>query len=111
MRFTLTLATCLVLVACARTPPGCDARALRALDAEIAATERALATGQRFEPARDGETRLRLCAWPKAPVLFCTERVQTPQSARHVPVDVASEQVRLTDLRARRGALATSCTG
>lgn len=111
MRLIAGLTALATLASCAATPPGCDGRALRALDADIAATERALATGRRFEPEQDGRTRLRLCAWPREAVLFCTERVQDARNARTVPIDPAAEEIRLADLRARRAALAPSCGG
>ena len=98
----------LLLAACASPQQGCERAAsaeLRALDAQIAETEEALARGYRIRPAQEGITRLRLCAWPREPVLFCTERVQSPQSQRREAIDRAQETARLQELRDQRAAI------
>lgn len=98
----------LLLAACASPQQRCERAAsaeLRALDATIAETEEALARGYRIQPAQEGITRLRLCAWPREPVLFCTEQVQTPQAQRRAAIDRAQETARLQELRSQRAAL------
>lgn len=90
----------LLLTACASPQERCERAAtaeLRALDAQIAETEDALARGYRTLPAQDGVTRLRLCAWPREPVLFCTERVQTPRAQRREAIDHTQETARLQE--------------
>lgn len=102
------VAVAVLVSACASPQDRCVQAAgaeLRSLDTEIAQTEQALARGYRVLPAQDGVTKLRLCAWPREPVLFCTERVQTPRAQSRQMIDPAKENVRLQQLRAQRAAL------
>ncbi len=106
-RTGLVLALCLIVTGCSTPPDGCtraDLTQLRDLDARIAATERDIARGYRIEPAQAAETRLRLCAWPKEPVLFCTETVQTARSETRVPIDPVQSTRDLAALRSERSA-------
>lgn len=96
------------LSACASPQLACEraARAeLEALDARIAETEAAIARGYRIVPEQQGETRLSLCAWPREPVLFCTEPLQQPRSRQRERVDPVTEQRVLEVLREERNRL------
>ena len=93
-----------LLAACSTPQSPClrNAQAdLRALDQDIAETERALALGYRMTEAAEPRTTLHICAWPREPVLFCTRH--TPgESAQRKPVERAAEEARLDKLRAQR---------
>lgn len=78
---------------------------LRAIDEQIADVETALEQGFRVLPAQEGVTRLRLCAWPREPVLFCTESIQRPRSESREAIDRQAEQARLQQLRRTRAEL------
>ncbi len=77
---------------------------LRALDAQIAESEEALARGFRVTQATEPRTVLNICAWPREPVLFCT--THTPgQRATRTNVLPAAEEARLAELRRERARL------
>ncbi|MGP9791550.1 hypothetical protein [Roseinatronobacter sp. NSM] len=102
-----------LLVACATPQDRCIRAAqadLRDLDAQIADVESALAQGYRVIPAQEGLTRISLCAWPREPVLFCTQSVQRPRSEAREAIDRQAEQTRLQDLRQRRAELVVQTT-
>lgn len=97
----------LVLAACAPDPRcgGREQTALVALDREIAALERDIARGYRIEPAQDPQTRLSICAWPREPVLFCTEPIQPARSERRIALDPTSAEAERRSLNLRRAEL------
>ncbi|TVP73434.1 MAG: hypothetical protein EA339_03145 [Rhodobacteraceae bacterium] len=77
---------------------------LRALDAQIAESEQALARGFRVTLATEPRTVLNICAWPREPVLFCT--THTPgQRATRINVLPVAEEARLAELRRERARL------
>jgi hypothetical protein len=90
------------LVGCAAPDARCGKTAAAALDARIAQLERDIARGYRVEPAQDPETVLRLCNWPKEPVLFCTDSVRPAQSARRVAISPEQGARELVELQAQR---------
>lgn len=97
------------LSACSTPQTLCERSAatdLRALDTRIATAERDMARGYRIIPAQTPETRLRLCAWPVEPVLFCTEKLRDAAPEKRVAVDIAAATQELDDLRKERAALA-----
>lgn len=102
----LLLALPLVLAACAPglRCAGPEQAALRALDGQIATREADLARGYVIVPAQAAQTRVHICAWPREPVLFCTEPVQRAQSERRVAVDPVATQAELRALRLERAA-------
>jgi hypothetical protein len=105
----LAVAVLAGLTACAAPQSSCQQAAtaeLRALDARIVDAERDLARGFRVIPEQQPETRLRLCAWPKEPKLFCTETVQQARSETRMPLDRVSATRDLNALRAERAELA-----
>ena len=91
----------LALMACAPGSrcAGPERAQLRAVESQIAELERDMARGYRIEPAKSPETRLRLCAWPKEPVLFCTETIQRAQSERRVALDPVQAEAELRALQ------------
>lgn len=108
-RGAICIALCLTLAACATPKDRClraAAADLAELDARILNAERDLARGYRIEPAQTPETTLRLCAWPKEPVLFCTETTRPARSELRVPIDPAQATRDLAALRAERSAVA-----
>jgi hypothetical protein len=107
MRLGLVLGAALVLAGCASPRETCLRAAqaeLRALDAQIAESEAALARGYRITPATEPRTTLNICAWPREPVLFCTQH-SPGQSASRVNVLPAAEEARLAELRRERARL------
>lgn len=102
---TLMLAIPAVIAACGTPQDRCVRAAqadLRAINEQIADVETALEKGFRILPAQDGKTRLSLCAWPREPVLFCTESIQRPRSESREAIDPNAEQARLQHLRQTR---------
>ena len=100
----LALAAVALLAACATPRERCILAAeanLRAIDAQIADHETALARGYRVIPATEPRTILRICAWPREPVLFCTEHTPGQRETR-VSVDAEVEEARLAQLRKER---------
>ena len=98
------------LAACTPPQTACERAAsaeLRALDSRIIAAEQDIARGFQIIPEQAPETRLRLCAWPKEPVLFCTETLREARSETRVPIDRARAEQDLTTLRAERAALSS----
>jgi hypothetical protein len=100
-----TLAALLLLLAaaCAAPPEACRDRALsglRALDAEIEATEQALALGYREAPGGEVRAGLRLCA-EDGPLTLCLSG-DRPLGAGTRPIDPAAERARLATLRSER---------
>lgn len=100
----LALVLPLALMACAPSMrcAGPELTQLRAVESQIAMLERDMARGYRIEPAKNPETKLRLCAWPKEPVLFCTETVQRAQSERRVALDAVQAEAELRALRLKQ---------
>lgn len=99
----LALLAALGLNACAPSRQACLERAgaeLRALDAEIAETERALAVGYRAAPRGTVTAGLALCA-EDSPVTLCVSG-ERPLRERVVAVDPRTERARLATLRAER---------
>lgn len=109
MRNLILFAAIPALIAACGTPQDRCVRAaqadLRAIDEQIADVETALEQGFRVLPAQEGVTRLRLCAWPREPVLFCTESIQRPRSESREVIDRQAEQARLQQLRRTRAEL------
>jgi type II secretory pathway component HofQ len=107
MRLGLVLLAALVLAGCASPRQTCLRAAqaeLRALDAQITESEAALVRGYRITQATEPRTTLGICAWPREPVLFCTQH--TPgQRATRVDVLPAAEEARLVELRRERARL------
>ncbi|TVR46776.1 MAG: hypothetical protein EA386_09170 [Rhodobacteraceae bacterium] len=99
-----------LLAACASPEQRCVRTAqadLVELDRQIAESERTLARGYRDRPEVAGRTTLHICAWPREPVLFCTQH--TPrQPATREAVNVPAEQARLASLRAQRDGIAAA---
>ncbi len=98
----------LLLVACATPQQACIRAAgaeLAELDRQIAESERAIARGYRERPATEPRTTLHICAWPREPVLFCTQHTPGQRASRE-RVNIPAEQARLASLRSQRGALA-----
>ncbi|MDD7972552.1 hypothetical protein [Roseinatronobacter alkalisoli] len=114
MRKLILIAAIPALLAACGTPQDRCTRVaqadLRALDAQIADVETALAKGYRILPAQEGRTRLSLCAWPREPVLFCTESIQRPRSETREVIDRQAEQARLQRLRQSRAELVVRTT-
>lgn len=103
----LTLVLLLLLAACGDPRTGCLNRAdapLRALDAEIAETELALARGYRLAPGARITTGLAVCA-SDSPLTFCLSG-ERPLTERRIAIDRASERARLRALERQRPALA-----
>ncbi len=101
MRLILGLAALALLAACATPRQTCLRAAqaeLQALDAQIAEVEAALARGYRITPEREPRTTLHICAWPREPVLFCTQHTPRERATR-VSVVPAAEEARLAELR------------
>ncbi|MGY6705502.1 hypothetical protein [Roseinatronobacter sp.] len=109
MRNLILFAVLPAMIAACGTPQDRCVRAaqadLRAIDDQIANVETALEQGFRVLPAQEGVTRLRLCAWPREPVLFCTESIQRPRSESREAIDRQAEQTRLAQLRQTRAEL------
>lgn len=109
MRNLMLIAAIPALIAACGTPQDRCTRAaqadLRAVDDQIADVETALEQGYRILPAQDGLTRVSLCAWPREPVLFCTESIQRPRSETREAIDRQAEQARLQQLRQTRAEL------
>ena len=103
-RFAIVFAP-LVLMACADPATRCVRAAnseLKSLDAQILRMERDVARGYRFEPEQEPETILRICNWPKDPVLFCAEQVRPARSARRVEITPEQGARDLAALRTQR---------
>ena len=107
MRLGLVLLAALAVAGCASPRQACLRAAqaeLRALDAQITESEAALARGYRITQETEPRTTLNICAWPRDPVLFCTQH--TPgQRATRIDVLPAAEQARLVELRRERARL------
>jgi hypothetical protein len=104
LRSALLLAP-LVLMACADPATRCSRQAnadLIAIDAQIVQMERDVARGYRFEPEQEPETIVKICNWPKDPVLFCAEQVRPARSARRVTITPEQGERDLAALRAER---------
>lgn len=114
MRHLLLIAAIPALLTACSTPQDRCIRAaqsdLRDVDAQIMDVETTLAQGYRVIPAQEGLTRISLCAWPREPVLFCTQSIQRPQSESRETIDRQAEQTRLQDLRQRRAELVIAST-
>jgi len=104
----LILAVPAIIAACSTPQDRCVRAAqadLRAVDEQIADVETALEKGFRILPAQEGKTRISLCAWPREPVLFCTQSIQRPRSESREAIDRHAEQARLAQLRQTRAEL------
>ena len=104
-----SLGLLLVLAACAEPRAACLSRAeagLRALDAEIAETESALALGYRVAPRSRVTAGLAICAGD-SPVTLCVSG-ERPLHERRRAIDPDTERARLRALLARRPAVAAA---
>lgn len=108
MRATGLIASLVIVAACASPQHAC-VRAAQAelveLDRQITESESALARGYRTIPATESRTTLHICAWPREPVLFCTQHTPGTRAQREI-VNVPAEQARLASLRSQRDMLA-----
>lgn len=104
-----TLFALLLLAACAETRAACLARAgadLRALDADIAETEAALALGYRQTPRGAVSVGAALCT-RDSPLTLCVS-AERPLAARHSAIDPEAERARLRALGSHRPAVAAA---
>jgi hypothetical protein len=108
LRIILTTAMLGTLAGCADPRRQCvrDVTAeLQALDAQIAASQRALATGRREEVRRPAVTvGVSICGNPTSNAQICADTIRPPQRVL-VAVDPAVEGRTLSALQARRAEL------
>lgn len=109
LRGRVALGLVLPLAACSVPVDACQRKAqsdLLALDRQIDNLTHDIMRGHSVSPAQLPETRLRLCAWPKEPVLFCTETIQKAEAEKYVLIDAAATARDVSALHAERAALA-----
>lgn len=111
LRLILTLGLLAALAGCTDPRRQCarDVTAeLQALDAQIAASQRALATGTRTEMRRPAVTvGVSVCGSPSSNARVCADTTRPPQQVL-VAVDPAAEGRTLSALQARRAELLTN---